>query len=166
LRRSLTTIDVTAAEDERRFVGAVALLSFPGLTPVLRYDVGRAAPPERIDKLRDNWWCPGAVRYPQLPALDPPPFLSAQQRADASEMRETIAGIDSGPNFLGRIVLDWAGPHPEDPRVPEALHLVVRATRDGCRAGKVGEVSHAAFELLHRRYPDSPWTAKTAYWYE
>lgn len=29
-----------------------------------------------------------------------------------------------------------------------------------------GEISQLAFQRLHRRYPDSEWTAKTPYWYE
>jgi hypothetical protein len=63
-------------------------------------------------------------------------------------------------------VLEWARVHPQDPRVPEALHLVVRATRYGCTDDATGAVSRAAFTLLHRHYPKSPWTTKTSLWFK
>lgn len=58
--------------------------------------------------------------------------------------------------------------HPDDKDAPEALALTVRATRYGCNVEKgVAQktVSKQAFELLHRLYPKSPWTAKTPYYY-
>lgn len=45
--------------------------------------------------------------------------------------------------------------HPDDPRVPETLHLVVRATRFGCAGNDTGKISKAAFELLLKKYPKS-----------
>jgi hypothetical protein len=42
----------------------------------------------------------------------------------------------------------------------------VRATRYGCGGSKSGEISHAAFRLLHERYPKSEWTARTPYWFK
>ena len=68
-------------------------------------------------------------------------------------------------------MLPWADAHHDDPRVPEALHLLVRATRYACEWGRdgealdYGEVSKGAFDRLHRRYPDSAWTGRTKYWY-
>jgi hypothetical protein len=52
-----------------------------------------------------------------------------------------------------------------DARVPEALHRLVDAAHVGCPVQDDGTVARAAFQLLHRRYPRSPWAAKTTYWY-
>ena len=42
---------------------------------------------------------------------------------------------------------------------------MVDAAHVGCRVQDDGTVARAAFQLLHRRYPRSPWAAKTKYWY-
>jgi hypothetical protein len=70
-------------------------------------------------------------------------------------------------------VIDYAKSNPADPDVPEALALTVRGTRYACtewgtnadNAAENSAVSKAAFRLLHTKYPQSPWTAKTPYYY-
>jgi hypothetical protein len=58
----------------------------------------------------------------------------------------------------------WAKAHPDDSRVPEALHLAVRTTRY-TNGAHTTTFPKQAFVLLHTRYPKSPWTAATPYWY-
>lgn len=56
--------------------------------------------------------------------------------------------------------------YPEGEMGPEALHRVVEATHYGPADGKKSkEYSKQAFDILHRRYPNSEWTKKTKYWY-
>jgi hypothetical protein len=98
--------------------------------------------------------------------LEWPAFVSPAERAVAEQEWSALLRIDSGPNELGRRVLDWAKRNPTDPRVPEALHRVVRATRYGCTNERTGAISKAAFDLLHSRYPKSSWTAKTPHWFK
>ena len=62
-------------------------------------------------------------------------------------------------------VLAWAKRTPDDPRMPEALHLAVRSTRYGCTNAKTTQFSKQAFQLLHKQYPKSPWAQQTKYWY-
>ncbi|MBK5299233.1 MAG: hypothetical protein JJE40_18940 [Vicinamibacteria bacterium] len=100
---------------------------------------------------------------PQVPS---PAFLTDQERRRAAEERSALETIDTGPNELGRRVLDWARRNPTDPRVPEALHRIVRATRVGCTTDATGTISRSAFELLHSRYPKSPWAARTPHWFK
>jgi hypothetical protein len=52
--------------------------------------------------------------------------------------------------------------------VPEALHRLVVVTRYGCRNGdaSIEQISKAAFDLLHKQYPKSQWTAQTPYWFK
>jgi TolA-binding protein len=70
------------------------------------------------------------------------------------------------PNYLCRQVIQWATNNPQDPRVPEALHLAVNSTRHGCTDSASGRWSKAAFDLLHRKYPNSTWAKKTPYWFK
>src|SRR5262249_45573299 len=144
---------------------------------------------DRIDNLRDNWWCSAApgtnentfigedyyrmfVRpsvalfaiYPD--GISNPAFLSIEQRAAADQQHSELAAQPAAPNWLGKRALDWANAHPDDPRVPEALHLVVRARRYGCADATSDNYSKAAFALLHKRYPQSEWARKTPYWFE
>jgi hypothetical protein len=67
--------------------------------------------------------------------------------------------------YFAPAVLDWAKAHPDDPRVPEALHFFVRATRFGCVDKSIGPYSRRAFDLLHKKYPQSEWAKQTPYWF-
>jgi tetratricopeptide (TPR) repeat protein len=183
-----TARDDAALGDE----GALLLVRHPGLRPFLtagREREGGAL--ASIDNLRDNWWCafagdgiaPYETRYwrrgpyervegPQMilhgesSVVTDPSFLTAEERVEAETERQQLKQIDAGPSELGRRVLAWARAHPADPRVPEALHLVVRATRYGCTNDRTGAVSKAAFTLLHGKYPASPWAKKTPLWFK
>ena len=75
------------------------------------------------------------------------------------------AALPTATEFFGPIVLEHARAAPDDPRVPQALHRLVFATRHSCETGP-GELSRAAFRLLHARYPDSEWAEMTPYWYQ
>jgi len=93
-----------------------------------------------------------------------PDFLDQAQQKIAAEEWQQLSNLGAAPSYLSRHVLDWAQKHPDDPRVPEALHLAVRSTRYGC-VDAATSYSKQAFQLLHRRYPDSSWAKKTPYWY-
>jgi hypothetical protein len=145
-----------------------------------------------LSGFRDNWWCAFAVaepdtRYLLTPKFQhdgqqvskpqrvlhsdatprvTPAFLTADDRQRAIEEWRALEQIDNGPNELGRRVLDWAQRNPTDRRVPEALHRIVRATRFGCTTEATGAISRSAFQLLHARYPKSPWAARTPHWFK
>jgi hypothetical protein len=145
---------------------------------------------DRIDNLHDNWWCsaspvtdenrfygqdyyrmfihlssPLQALYPEG-KISSPAFLSSEERATAAKERAELESQTAAPNWLGKRALDYANAHPDDPRVPEALHLVVRARRYGCYDSTSENYSKPAFTLLHKRYPDNPWTKKTPYWFD
>jgi hypothetical protein len=69
------------------------------------------------------------------------------------------------PNLLAARVIAYAESHPTDPRVPEALHLAVKATKLGSKDDSTTKFSAQAFRLLHKQYPGNPWTKKTPYHY-
>jgi hypothetical protein len=188
---------VEAAEGPpRQFAAVYAILRNPGFRPFVTagyprgnlYTVGEPRF-DRIDNLRDNWWCAPAANpknqtwgpdyyrmfinlsgplreiYPdgQIPS---PAFLSVDDRTVAERERGVLDAQPAAPNWLGKRALEWATSHADDPRVPEALHLVVRARRYGCADSTSENYSKAAFALLHQRYPDSEWAKRTPYWFE
>jgi hypothetical protein len=195
VKEDLAAYAAAADGPPRQFAAVFAILRNPGFRPFVTagyprgnlYTVGEPRF-DRIDSLRDNWWCaPGPVNsqpwgqdyyrmfitlsgplreiYPDGKVTSPA-FLSADERAAAAQERGVLDGEPAAPNWLGKLALDWANAHADDPRVPEALHLVVRARRYGCADSSAENYSKSAFTLLHQRYPDSEWAKKTPYWFE
>ncbi len=160
----------------KKFAAIYAWLKFPGMEPVVDAGIGRGGPLNERDSYRDNWWCSAALSAPdpqatadgQTPKTNKtgPAFLTAAQRATADREYAALAALGATPNYLCRQVLDWATKNPADPRVPEALHLAVSATRYGCTDKQTGRWSKAAHDFLHRRYPNNEWTKKTPYWFK
>jgi hypothetical protein len=173
----------TVNREARTFGGILMLLRFPGLKPSVPDNVGRVMPLDHIDNYRDNWWCaittatstpprdadrlssPLEQLYPdgQEATLE---FLHPEQTAAAHQELQRLAALGTAPNYLSQQVIAWGQKASGDSRVPEALHLAVKATRVGCTDADTGKLSKAAFELLHQRYPKSLWAQKTPYWYK
>lgn len=142
----------------------------------------------KIDNFHDNWWCSFApppkdeywgYNYYRMfaplrdslkeifpdGAVPEPEFLRKEEKTAAKEEWDTLVALPSAPRWLGKMTVAWAKAHPDDSRVPEALHLVVRAWRYGCTESSGENYSKVAFQLLHSRYPDSEWTKQTPYWF-
>lgn len=98
----------------------------------------------------------------QLPSVGFPAFLSATEKQRAASEWHELYALGSASRYLPRVVIDWGKKHPNDPRVPEALHLTIRAMR----YGSSNELSHEAFLLLHQNYPESEWAKQTPYWFK
>ena len=145
------------------FADVFQLLKTPGASPFVRPGYGRYTTDlTKSDLFRDNWWCPAAPSK-QPPSAD---FLPAAGRAQAASEWQKLAALPAGATWLGAQTLAFAQAHPQDPRVPEALHLVVNAGHYSCSDAQTADNSRRAFELLHRRYPVSEWAEKTPYWYK
>ena len=174
-------------EDEKQFLAAFFLLQHPEFHPDVTSGLGRERPDGEIDSYRYNWWCaygPRAqadydFRYNEFytPWNEPlktiyadeaslsPAFLNPNQKAGASQEWNALLHVPSAVVWLGDQVLAYSKVHADDARVPQALHLVVRASRYSCFDIETGRVSKSAFQLLHRKYPSSEWTKKTPYWF-
>ncbi len=158
MRGYLAESDPRAAQ----FAAMFLVLRNPGFSPELRVGLDRLTPVAKLDEFRDNWWnlqpVTAAVSAPFLPEPD-----RAEGARQAGQLRKDAA---NSVNYLSAAAIEWAKAHPDDSRVPEALHLVVEATHYGSSAGASSSpYSKEAFSLLHRRYPNSPWTQQTKYWY-
>lgn len=168
----------------RKAAALYTLLKFPGTRPFVDAGVGRTTPLNERDSFRDNWWCdrsPGTVASEEedeggtgkatnnaaskaeAMQLD---FLSAAQKDVGRKERAAMLALGTGPNYLAREAVDWANRMPNNPRVPEALHLAVMATRYSCADKNTGPLSKAAWQLLHSRYKNSVWAKKTPYWFK
>lgn len=186
LGESLRVYVNAANREARTFAGVFAILKYPGMRPYLGVGLSRLIPAHRIDNFRDNWWCSPETEFGTAPPrgmdlsnssfssaqsanLDPkvsfPDFITRGQRETAGKELSKLLALDTAPNYLSAKVLRWAKANPDDPRVPEALHLAVRATRYGCTDKSTSKFSKMAFQLLHRRYPKSEWTKKTKFWF-
>lgn len=175
--------------EAKRFAAVYLILHFPGLRPTIDSGVGREGQMystdtkkpmlEVIDNFRNNWWCDlknarlGDTNY--LSQYDdsnrpkPPPaqlfFLTSEQQQQADREWKQLTELGPGPNFLTAQVIAWARQHPQDKRVPEALHLAVRTTRYGCVDPQTSRLSREAFELLHKHYGKTEWASRTPYWF-
>ncbi|GAC1632380.1 MAG: hypothetical protein NVS9B14_05570 [Candidatus Acidiferrum sp.] len=175
--------------DELRFTSALSILKRPGWRPNVEAGSGRETLDiAKIDSYRDNWWCsrardtrdawpdgnyyemrsdltaPLLLLYP-TGSVPSPEYLSNAARDSASEELSKIQRSGAAVRELGDPVLNWAAQHPEDPRVPAALHYLNRADRYGCSETTKLNYSKLTFQLLHKHYPNSEWTKKTPYWF-
>ncbi|MCK9265652.1 hypothetical protein M0P98_02015 [bacterium] len=131
-----------------------------------------------MDNFRRHWWgkpilgVGGGFRklneskygFPKIKyMLD---FLSETDIKKAKEENKLILSLIA-PNYLSNAVIEYAKKNPNNKRVPESLHLAVRSTRyPRSKNLKTGDYSREAFQLLHKRYPNSSWAKKTPYWYK
>jgi len=164
--------------DEKKFAALYIWLKTPGMEPVVDAGFGRQDPITKQDTYRDNWWCSSyfqpvtpdenreAVQFTATAQNEPPRFLSPGEVERGAKEWSTLSAFGAAPNYIVRQVMQWANTHRNDPRVPEALHLAVKTTRYGCTDKDSARWSKAAFDLLHRNYPNSPWTKKTPYWFK
>ncbi len=165
--------------DAKRFAAAYLSLKFPGLRPYVSAGIGRTTSVEEVDSYRDNWWCtepPASMSGAASQGEDeeakskprqvtPPEFLRPSQ-ALGNKQFAALQALGTAPNYLCRIAIEWTEKNPADPRAPEALHLAVRSTRYGCTDKETGRWSKAAYDLLHRRYPNTTWARNTKYWFK
>ena len=171
--------------EARRFAAVYIFLKTPGLMPIMRTGLPRELP---INRVGDYSSRPSAEWWPAKPAptyggkndgeltsclkllypdgkVPVPTFLTVDERAAGAKEWQQISSLEDAPSFMGREALVWAQSHPDDPRVPEALHLVVRAGQYGLGSRGMSDLSRKAFQILHRRYPKSEWAVKTKFWY-
>jgi hypothetical protein len=161
---------------ERKAIAVYLFLKYPSTRPYVDAGAGRETPDAEIDSYRDNWWCEKPFAYNAPPsedgsapqALPPPslPFLTAAQKAEAKAENARLQALGTAPNYLSQQAVAWAARDPNNPRVPEALHLAVKSTRYGCANSDTGRNSKAAYDLLKKNYPKTEWAQKTKYWYK
>jgi hypothetical protein len=171
LKDYLAAYQRAATPDTRRFAAAYLALKFPGLRPYVTVGLSRTSNLEEVDSFRDNWWCgdpPSVYVQDEGAKTEPvsvPLFLKTSQTVAAREAA-AIHALGTGPNYLAQTAISFGTKNPADARIAEALHLAVKSTRYGCTDKETGRWSKAAFDLLHRRYPNTSWAKETKYWFK
>jgi hypothetical protein len=167
-----------ATPQQKKIEAALLLLRLPGASPWFAAGLGYPYMRDVIGLVATRWWehadadnqaapdAPDDVTLCDDCALPlqfaAPAFLTPQDRERARNEVARLRQLPGAPAYLGAIIIAWANAQPRDPRVPEALHFVVRATRYGeMNTG----TSKAAYLLLHNRYRRNPWTSKTPLWF-
>jgi hypothetical protein len=168
------------AEAATGFPAVLTILRNWGLRPYLEPGIARVESYSSFGEYRDNWWDDHSDRMvssegelTEVPAPDLSRVLTSEQKAAATAEVAKIKGLGNSTVALGRRVLDYAKTHPEDQNVAEALALVVRcghystgSWRNQDADGKAATAtSRQAFQLLHRKYPNSPWAKRTKVYY-
>lgn len=167
------------SKDEAGFGAVMVILRNPGLRPYVEAGVSHLNHPGSLDEFRNNWWCddwsePSTQNGKPAAPRTAPSFFTPQQAQTGASQHEQVLAISCAPRFLGQRVLDYAQTHPADSRLPEALALTVRATHYAClswqgdskqAAQENTAISKTAFNLLHQRFPNSPWSARTKFYY-
>lgn len=153
----------SAAADSKEFSAAYLMLKNPGSRPYVTGGVARTTEFGKIDDYQDNWWSP--IQADKAVKFAGQVFLKPADLAKAKAEVATINSYGTGPDYLGKVVIDYARKHLSDQRVPEALHLIVKATKLGATDDKTSAISKQAFQILHQNYKGNPWTVKTPYYY-
>ncbi|MFN8588292.1 MAG: hypothetical protein U0704_10890 [Candidatus Eisenbacteria bacterium] len=169
---------------EREFAAALLVARRAGMQPFVNDGLDRLTPFDQLDDYRENWWssrstargaesewftvgeaATGAATRSALEAARlVPAFLAPAERAALRDELARLSRAEGAPNWLGPRILAFAKAKPRDPRVPEALHRLVRAVRLGASDARSAAYAKEAFTLLHRRYPGSPWAKRTKSW--
>ena len=181
LTKPLDDFSKTTVPADKKFSALYTWLKFPGIEPVVDTGISRGSPLNQQDTYRDNWWCGASFTPPPVSpvaeeessvtsftasTIRSPLFLTAAQKAEGNRQWATLSRLGPMPNYLSKQTIQWATKNPTDTRAAEALHLAVTSTRFGCTDKETGRWSKAAFDLLHRKYPNTTWAKKTKYWFK
>ena len=156
--------------EEARFAALFIILRSPALRPALQVPqlpTPNLAAPHYVSTDAYGYKT-GCWIYPQEQRSSMNSgFLTADQlAAGEAEWKQIQAAESWDATYLARQTLEWARKHPDDLRLPEALHRAVMASRWRCTDAETGKYAQQAFALLHQRYPKSSWAERTPYWYK
>ncbi len=155
LQSLLTALRASTDQERQKFLAALIALRLPGGSITLLSGLGYQGRPVEIVGGVDRWWGKyDSVEYDEQtrdgrrPRSDCKMPFVAQFKAAALKERQQLFALAPATTALGRMVLNYAAQHRNDPFLPEALHYLVVMTRYGSHDK---DVSRQAFELLHRR---------------
>ncbi|MBP1150293.1 hypothetical protein [Methylocaldum sp. RMAD-M] len=167
--------------NRRRAFGAMLIARYPGMVGNMSDKITYSVALDEFaqvnvrrsmaqDGERENWWCgfPSSVFWAQMgygTVMDEPPpkFLSPKSIEALRVERQQLRRTSNATDYLSGLVMAWARTAPRDPRLPEALHMLVRSSRGGCiRQPDSG----AMFRHLHTYFPGNRWTKITKVHYQ
>lgn len=141
------------------------ILQSPGLSVWLspfhwREEVKNYRDIDKFSGFRDNWWREEEFNV-NFEAL---PFLSEQEKKNALKEWETLTTISKQGfvDYCCKKTLEWFALSPDDPILPELMHLCVRLSR---YMGIAPVSSLTVYQKLHTHFKNSPYAKTTPYHY-
>ena len=140
--------------------------------PVKGYwrDQNAAYPVQKLDEAVADTWCHiGAVDVydVELKTLETravPPEVSADPARRNAE-RAQLMKMRSATGFVLQHAIAWAEAHPTDRDAPWLLYVAIQSSKGGCIDADNSALSKKAWQVLHKRFPRSPWTEQSPYFY-
>ncbi|HEY4358783.1 MAG TPA: hypothetical protein VGN16_23750 [Acidobacteriaceae bacterium] len=181
-RPVLETYDHAVDGPDREAAALFALMRFPSTEPRVREGNLRDPGFPLYSEFRDNWWTfpleqEGGARWMyaekhSVPKIPTPAFLRAKDQNEAAVEYAALDKLPDAPTYFFRKTIAWQRAHPHDPRTPDLLGEAFRVARNGYEASsqdKKDKSSRVNYEqqlflLLHRNYPNSPWTKRYRVW--
>lgn len=169
----LAVYEKASSQTEKNFAAALMILKNPGMRPYIEADYGRATPINEIDDYQNNWWNSADLKVPEqeepgehfgdakyyLTCLNP------KEKADGLVENKRLLELGPSSAALSKYVLAYWKTNPKDNRIPEALHLCVKASKFGEKNATSTKYSKECFQVLHRNFPKNTWTNQTEYYY-
>ncbi len=172
LRSKIDLILNASTPATRRNETLYLLVTDPIFSPYLESGLGKIKN-EYEEYGETNWWCEQYDTYydeqtqESYPgsSLKKPAFLTAQQTATAAVENKKIAETGSAPAYLSTKTIALARTGLKDKRIAEMLYYAYISntwSKYGC--GGDEEITEAALNLLHTKFPSSEWTRKAENW--
>ncbi len=151
---------------DREAAALITILRYPVIQPFVPVGFGREnSVPTEIDSNRGNWWCVDGENQTEKSLQIFTEVLTTAQITTAERERNQLVSTRNSATFLTRRAVEFALKNPQNRETPEILHLAVRSTRYGCTDENTIKLSKQAFNILHKRYPNSTWTKQTPYYF-
>lgn len=179
--------------DERHIAGLMAMMRFTSTEPMVRVgterdfaaydymrdnwwcseDLSGQTPPPKVTLLFSQSIVPIEAAPAQAappppfgpPVAEPdPPFLTADDRAQASREIAALEKIPSASDYFAQAALEWVKKHPSDPRDADMIGFAMRVVRNACRSKATADLNHQLFDELHSRFPKSEWASRYTTW--
>ncbi|MYM35185.1 hypothetical protein GTP38_12675 [Duganella sp. FT94W] len=155
-------------EAERHHTLLLGALHY-GLSPMFQGYAMEEKPRQPEETLADMW-CKmpskaGADYMENTEAEASLPTPSLGDTATRDKELAQLSALKTATGYIGDAVMARAKAQPADPDLPWLLYVTVQSTRGGCLDADAKTLSKSAFTLLHKRYGNSGWAAKTPYYY-
>ena len=164
--------DLPAGADRQHWLIVSALRH--GLSPepaAWGRETDTAYPVSKPDETVADMWCHIGANdaeetngTPEQRARPAPPEVTADP-AQRNAERARLLKMHSATGYVGLHAIDWATSHPADKDLPWLLYVAVQSSRGGCTDLDRTAISKKAWQILHKRFPKSPWAEQTPYFY-
>lgn len=153
----------TNANERRHILVVASLLHGLGPNPSTH---GLSDAEEKPEDATASAWCT-IMREEKNQGIDarlqepfgPKPFASSAD--EVAKSAAILTKLPTATTYVGHDVLDWVKSNPTDKELPWLLYVTVQSTRGGCTDPGNGALSKEAFQVLHKKFPRSAWTANT-----